>query len=293
MTQRKLMAITLGAVLAGSMLWPAEAQAQRRRVVRRAPVRTSVFVGVGVAPFYYRPYYYRPWFYDPWLPYGYPYGWYQPGYYGRGYDVASLRLQVEPKETEVFIDGYWAGIVDDFDGFFQRLQLEPGEHDVELWLSGHRSVRQKIYLQPNGTFRLRHTMVPLAAGDTPDPRPVAPARPAGRDPYDASGRPQPGERREPRDPRDAGDPRDPRERGDRGERGAFGALAIRVQPADAEILVDGETWEGPERGERLVIELPEGEHRVEVRKDGFATYTSSVRVRRGETTAVNVSLARD
>ena len=280
MTQRKLMAIALGAVLAGSVLSPAEAQAQRRRVVvRRAPVRTSVFVGVGVAPYYYRPYFYRPWFYDPWLPFGYPYGFYQPyGYYGRGYDSASLRLQVEPKETEVFIDGYWAGTVDDFDGFFQRLHLEPGEHEVELYLQGHRSVRQKVYLQPNATFRIRHTMAPLAPGETPDPRPTTPARPQPRDRYDAFGRPERGERREPPD---------------RPERGAFGTLAIRVQPGDAEVLIDGESWEGPNTSERLVIDLPEGEHRVEVRKEGFANYTSTVRIRSGETRALNVSLTRD
>ena len=41
------------------------------------------------------------------------------------------------------------------------------------------------------------------------------------------------------------------------------------------------------------VELPEGEHRIEVHKDGFATYSSSIRVRRGETTTVNVSLARE
>jgi hypothetical protein len=288
-TDRKLMAIALGAVIAGSMLWPAEAYAQRRRVVaRRAPVRASVFVGVGVSPYYYRPYFYRPWFYDPWLPYGYPYGWYQPyGYYGRAYDAASLRLQVEPKETEVFIDGYWAGTVDDFDGFFQRLHLEPGEHDVELYLEGHRSVRQKVYLQPNGTFRIRHTMAPLAPGDTPDPRPVSTPRPEPQDRYDAFGR---GRERSERP-----QPPEPPERPERAERtrGSFGTLAIRVQPRDADVLVDGEPWEGPGATERLVIELPEGEHRIEVRKDGFETYVSSVRVRRGETTTINVSLARE
>ena len=283
MTHRKLMAIAFGAVLAGSMLFPAEAHAQRRRVaVRRAPVRTSVAVGVGVAPFY-RPYYYRPWFYDPWLPYGYPYGWYQPyGYYGHRYDgAASVRLQVEPKNTEVFIDGYWAGTVDDFDGVFQRLHLEPGEHDIELYLEGHRAMRQKIYLQPNGTFRIRHTMTPLAAGDTPDPRPVPPVGTQLRDRYDAFGRGRErSERTEAREPRE------------RAERGSFGTLAIRVQPDDAEVLIDGESWNAPATAERLIVELPEGEHRIEVRKDGFGTYASSIRVRRGETTTVNVSLTR-
>jgi hypothetical protein len=278
------MACALGALFAGTMLWPAEAHAQPRRVVvRRAPIRTSVFVGVG----YYRPYYwYRPWFYDPWYPHGY-YGWYQPyGYYG-GYDMSSsLRLQVEPKETEVFIDGYWAGTVDEFDGFFQRLHLEPGEHELQLYLEGHRSIRQKIYLQPSATFRVRHTMAPLAAGDTPDPRPT-PA--AGSQPgrYDAFGRRQRGE---PPAPREAPEPS---ARSERAARGAFGTLAVRVQPRDAEIVIDGESWDAPESSERLVVELPEGEHRIEVRKEGFAAYASTVGVRRGETTTINVSLARE
>jgi len=283
---RKLMMIVFAAIVVGWTLWPAEAHAQRRRVVvRHAPVRTSVFVGV--RPYYYRPYYYRPWFYDPWMPYGYPYGWYQPyGYYGRGYDgAASLRLQVEPKNTEVFIDGYWAGTVDDFDGFFQRLHLEPGEHDVELYLEGHRSARQKIYLQPDGTFRIRHAMTPLGPGDTPDPRPVPPAGSQPRDRYDAFGR---GRERSERP-----EPSERPERVERPGRSAFGTLAIRVQPGDAEVLIDGESWEAPDTAERLIVELPEGEHRIEVRKDGFATYASSIRVRRGEITTINVSLARE
>jgi hypothetical protein len=282
---RKLMAMALGAAVAGSLFWPSQAEAQRRRAgVRRVPIRTSLFVGVGVAPYYYRPYFYRPWFYDPWLPYGYPYVYQPYGYYGRGYDTASLRLQVEPKETEVFIDGYWAGTVDDFDGFFQRLHLEPGEHEVELYLQGHRSFRQKVYVQPNGTFRIRHTMLPLGPGETPDPRPVATAPPQARDRYDAFGRPEPRDRRE---------RPEPAERGGTPERGSFGTLAIRVQPGDADVLIDGEPWEAPETSARLVIELPEGEHRIEVRKDGFATYTSAVRIRRGETSALNVSLTRE
>ena len=284
--QRKLVAIALGVVLAGSALWPVDAHAQRRRVVvRRAPIRTSVFVGVGWSPYYYRPYY-RPWFYDPWLAYGYG-SWYQPHpYYGRYVDSASLRLQVEPKETEVFIDGYWAGTVDDFDGFFQRLHIEPGDHEVELYLDGHRSFRQKIYLQPNGTFRIRHTMVPLGPGDTPEPRPVSqpPPQPRNRGRPDAYGRPE-RDRSERPMPRD----REPA----RPERAAFGTLAIRVQPGDAEVVVDGETWEAPDASERLVLELPEGEHRVEVRKDGYSTYASSVRIRAGDTTTLNVSLARE
>ena len=70
----------------------------------------------------------------------------------------------------------------------------------------------------------------------------------------------------------------------------FGALVIRVQPSGAEILVDGERWQGPEGSERLVIQVAEGSHRVEVRKEGFVPFSTTVQVRRGETAPLNVSL---
>jgi hypothetical protein len=70
----------------------------------------------------------------------------------------------------------------------------------------------------------------------------------------------------------------------------FGSLLLRVRPSDADILVDGEPWSAPAGEDQFVIELGEGPHRIEVRKDGFQTYATTVRVRRGETVRLNVSL---
>ena len=56
------------------------------------------------------------------------------------------------------------------------------------------------------------------------------------------------------------------------------------------VLVDGEEWERPEGESRFFIDLAEGSHRLEVRKEGFRTYTRSIEVRRGETVTLNVSL---
>ena len=92
------------------------------------------------------------------------------------YADSSVRLQVSPKEAEVYVDGYYAGRVDDFDGALQRLRLEPGGHEITLYLDGYRSVTQKVLLQPNGTFRVRETLQPLVAGDTQPARPVAAPR---------------------------------------------------------------------------------------------------------------------
>src|SRR5262245_22712637 len=49
--------------------------------------------------------------------------------YGHRYAApdGSLRLEVKPREAEVYIDGYYAGTVDDFDGTFQRLRVVPGQ----------------------------------------------------------------------------------------------------------------------------------------------------------------------
>jgi hypothetical protein len=117
-----------------------------------------------------------------------PYGWYPPFAFGYGRPYSSLRLQISPRDTEVFVDGYYAGIVDDFDGFMQRLRLEPGQHAIQLYLTGHRTAEQQIYLQPGGTFRIRHVMEPLAPGEaaparpTPAPRPPQQPTPSGAPP---------------------------------------------------------------------------------------------------------------
>jgi hypothetical protein len=277
---------------------PAVADAQRRAVPRSA-VRTRSTVIVGAR--YYSPYYfYRPFYYDPWYgPYSYSL-WYGPGYgypyyaqypyYGRGYyDLSSsLRLQVSPREAEVYIDGYFAGTVDNFDGVFQRLRLEPGEHDLELFMPGHRVFQQKIYLQPFSTFRVRHTMEPLGPGEGEPARPVASPRPAQPRP-EPSARP---DRPSSRGPQRPLPPRASDREGDRNVESNFGSIALRVQPGDATVTIDGERWEGAQDEERLVVQLGAGTHTVEIRKDGYRTYTTDLTVRPGETTSLNVSLTR-
>jgi hypothetical protein len=241
--------------------------------------RSTVVVGGG---FYYSPFFYSG-FYGGWYPY--QYGWYPPPYpyygYGYGYDdSASLRLQVTPRQTEVFIDGYYAGTVDDFDGMFQRLNLDPGEHDLQLYLAGHRSVTQKIYLQRGSTFRVKHAMEALAAGEAEPVRPAITSPPPAQ-PRAAQG-PGPAARPE---PRDAGG-RPP------AGQSTYGTLALRVQPGDASVTIDGEKWEGSGGDQRLVVQLAPGTHVVEVRKEGYRGYISEVTIRSADTDTLNVALAK-
>ena len=224
-------------------------------------------------PFHHPAYFYgQPWGpapYGPWGPYPFP-----GGYYERG----SVRLQVKPVETEVYVDGYYAGVVDSYDGFFQRLSLPSGRHDIELRLEGYRSVQEQVYLAVGQSFRIQHEMEPLGPGETTPPPPAPQTGPADVEPDaadEAFAWPD-GDRAPPAAAPDAG----------------FGRLLVRVQPPDAAIYVDGEEWRTPD-GSRLELEIGAGRHRIEVRREGREAYVTDVTVRDGETTAVNISLPRN
>jgi hypothetical protein len=277
-------------IVAGLAALPSEALAQRR-----GPARSRVVV----VSTYARPYgfynFYDPW-YSPWYGYG-PYAQWGPygpgpyGYYGRP-DVltSSVRLEVTPRAAEVFVDGYLMGNVDDFDGVFQRLRLRPGDHELVLYLDGYRTVSQRLDLSRGADQKVRYTMVPLAAGETTGPRPVAPPEPPSgdrRDPDDDPRIPSGPPQRAPRGVQDL-----PRTPAPASTDARFGSVSIRVQPGDADITIDGERWTGPAGQDRLVVQLAEGRHRVDVQKDGFEKYSGEITVRRGETVTLNISLLR-
>lgn len=301
---------------AALLLLPGLAQAQRQATSRQAvprpvPSRPVHAGGVYRGPVVNRAYYASPYWYRGYYPYygygyygyGYPfafsvgfgccgYGYYGAPYYGYGYPYgyaydssASLRLQVEPREAEVFIDGYYAGTVDDFDGTFQRLHVEPGEHELEVFMPGHRSYQQKVYTQPGKTFNVRHEMAQLAPGDA---EPVRPApRPRPTNPPSRSQRYAPNEERD-HDPGAIVPEQGPGP--DRGQRSEFGSLALRVQPGDANIMIDGEPWQNSGDNERFTLQLGPGVHNVQIRKDGYRTYMTDITVRPGQTTTLNVAM---
>ena len=253
------------------------AEAQRRLTAGRRMTRAAVRVGAPV----YRPHYgfgYR---------YGlYPYDYYYPGYYYPAYNpTAAVRVQVKPEPTEVYVDGYLAGVADDFDGFFQRLRLPPGEYEIELRLDGYRSATERLLLTEGSTFRIRHLMVPLGPGETTPP-PPEPTEPIDWSRYDDE---EYDEYADPAlaDPRGGRAPVEPR----LGRpAAAFGTFALRVQPADAEVLIDGERWQGPSGAERLTVEVSAGFHVIEVHKPGYQPFMTEIEVLPGDTATLNVSL---
>ncbi len=96
---------------------------------------------------------------------GYRYGSYYSGRvygdrrgvptYGRYVSYGDLRLRDFPRDAEVYVDGYYAGIVDDFDGLFQRLTLEVGPHEIEVADGRYGSQLFDVYVDPYNTIDLR------------------------------------------------------------------------------------------------------------------------------------------
>lgn len=134
-----------------------------RYVPAPRPYRYSYPPRTYVVPYGYRPPGYRPgWSVN--LYFGRPYRDY-PGYYGRGnygyFDIypglayGSLRIVDAPRDAQVFVDGYYAGVVDDYDGVFQRLNLEPGGHQIEIDVyPGVPPMDFDVYIEPGRTVTI-------------------------------------------------------------------------------------------------------------------------------------------
>lgn len=231
----------------------------------RVVVRGRVFVGGYFYDPFYGPY---PW----WPRTGYP-NWYLPIYDQR----ADLRLKVTPKDSAVYVDGFYAGLVDEFDGVFQALPLAPGGHRVMLYRPGYRSERYNLYLRRGSVFTLRAGLEPLRPGERPELPPTYTRVPAP---------PRPGSYRVPveRWPTAGTEP-------DYGWPAPTptAGLTIVVQPANAAIVINGEQWFTSDPG-RLAADLPPGPHRVRVSSPGYVSAEVEVTLVDGEPQTVHVSL---
>lgn len=104
--------------------------------------------------------------YYPGYRYGYPgyygsYG-YSSGYYNGGYVDGHARLRIldAPRDAEVYVDGYYAGIVDNFDGVLQHLELTPGPHQIEIRAYGFAPLVFDVNAVGGRTITYRARMIP-------------------------------------------------------------------------------------------------------------------------------------
>ena len=216
-------------------------------------------------------------FYDPFFG---PYPWWHRGAYPHPYypiydSRAVVRVIATPKDAAVYVDGFYAGTVHDFNDWFQGLPLPPGGHEIVLFLDGYRTVRDRIYLTPGSTFKLHRTMERVPAGEASEPPALAPALPpppAGTfmPPHTP---PPPSSREAPASPQAA----------------PYGTLSLRVEPVEASVLIDGDRWVSSD-GRTFVVQIPAGPHRLDITRPGYKKYSAEFQVSVGGTTRLNVTL---
>ena len=266
-TPRRLIASLIALMFIGILAVPAPAQAQYRHY------------GYGVGFYGGWGWYgaYGPW--GPWGPYG---GWGYP-YYGGWYYGSSMRIEIQPKQAEVYVDGWRAGTVDDFDSWYQSLNLEPGGHEIVLYLDGYKTQRHQLLFAHSSSQNLKGVMEKLGPGETSGPRPQPPPQ-SERGHGDMAPQPQ-----------GAGSSQHMSaeyQPAAQAPAAQFGTLSIKVLPPDSEVIVDDQSWKTVGSDQLLAIKLSPGRHNVEVRKDGFTTYAEVILIRPGATMNLNVGLTR-
>jgi hypothetical protein len=70
-------------------------------------------------------------------------------------ETGALRLKIKQRQASVYIDGEPVGLVDQYDGVFQKLRLSAGNHRVELRASGYETSIFNVRIEPDRTETYR------------------------------------------------------------------------------------------------------------------------------------------
>jgi hypothetical protein len=82
---------------------------------------------------------------------------------------SAMKIYVKPSRAAVFLNGSFAGHVDEFDGPGQWMQLPPGTYEVRITLPGYSPFESKITLMPQQKFELKTKLFRLTDSETQNP----------------------------------------------------------------------------------------------------------------------------
>ena len=200
--------------------------------------------------------------FGPWWGYPYPYGYPAPWFDVSDWASANIRLDVSPSDASVYVDSYYTGQIDDFDGIFQHLALTPGPHHIEIRKPDYVTLAVDINLEPGQSITYRRTMQPRASESSSPPAENRVALP--EDEVVAAPPGPPGE------------------------------VRFDVTPKDAEVYADGyyaglaDDFSG--RSQHLVLDP--GPHHIVVQADGYEPVEFDVSIQPQQTVHYRHTLQR-
>ena len=70
----------------------------------------------------------------------------------------GVQLDLEPRRAQVFVDGVYTGLVDDFTGYYQHLTLPAGRHGIEVFTPGYLPMIFEVMVVPDRTITYRRSL---------------------------------------------------------------------------------------------------------------------------------------
>ena len=96
--------------------------------------------------------------------------------------LARLILDVHPPTAQIFADGYYIGIPEDFRVEDGGAALEPGPHRIDILARDYEPVRFNVNLTRGQSATYRHSLSPIARSPEPAPAAVVNLPPAVKPP---------------------------------------------------------------------------------------------------------------
>ena len=131
------------------------------RDVRPQPFRPGPFIAQRpfISGFMSGRFGFWPW--GAWLPVPLYSGYAEPGAYAsplEGAPVGGLQLDIDPRRAQVFVDGTYAGVVEEFSGYYHHLELPAGPHDISVVASGYEPLSFHVIISPGATMTQRASL---------------------------------------------------------------------------------------------------------------------------------------
>ena len=236
----------------------------------------------GYGHYRYRGYY--PWYW-PWWPSVYI----ETDNYSANDGWGAIDLDVSPEKAEIYLDGQYIGVADEYDGFPSYLWLEKGTYDLAVYYEGYETIFRQVSIYPGIVIDVEDRM---RRGESVHPDDYGPTSTARRDARIERNR----------EKEDAARAAEDRARevwtsdSPVASAGAkVGRLFISVLPPDSAVYLDGHflgtAGEIGQLSAGMVVEP--GDHVLELVRPGYETYRKELVVPPGERTTVEIELDRD